>query len=139
MYIYIHICIYMYIYIIIIYICIPVYPHDIPRSLSQMSPWPHLHAALAQDGVIPHGLEGFLGVVATLGSALARLSGAWRICCWCLECYTHTYIYINYIYIIYIYICLRTFLLILHDCIIKIHQGLKLLHRVEYGSTCPSG
>ena len=114
---YLSICI----YIIIIYICIPVYPHDIPRSLSQMSPWPHLPAPPRKDGVIPHGLEGFLGVVATLGSALARLSGAWRICCWCLECYTHTYIYINYIYINYIYMFKNflTFLLILDGYIIK--------------------
>jgi len=59
-----------------------------------MSPWPHLHAALAQDGVIPHGLEGFLGVVATLGSALARLAvlgesavGAWSVI------HIHIYIY----------------------------------------------
>ena len=99
-YMYICIYIYVYIYIIIIYICIPVYPHDIPRSLSQMSPWPHLPAPPRKDGVIPHGLEGFLGVVATLGSALARLAvlgesavGAWSVI------HIHIYIYILTIYI----------------------------------------
>ena len=134
----------IYIYIVIIYICIPIYPHDIPVYLCRVA----FFSSPSNGASKGWGHTSWPRRIPwSRCSAWERL-GAWR----CLEkvllvvgvlyTYIYIYIYINYVYIYtyiytylltiyiyinYIYICLRTFLLILDDYIIKIHQSLKLL------------
>ena len=135
--IYIYICIYMYLSICIyiyVYICIYIYVYIYYNYIHMhpsISPWyPKIFVAdvavASPSGAASKGwghTSWPRRIPWSRCNAWERLGapcGAWRICCWCLECYTHThiyiyiltiYIYINYIYIltIYIYICLRTF------------------------------